>query len=848
MTLPSPIAPTPDLGGPSHQAGLGGLIALIEGVEQALPLAEVVVRTSIVADCARTVVEQRFANPFTQPLEATHLFPLPEDGAVVELELKAGEVTVRAECKEREQAESDFAAARDAGHQAALLTSERADVHTLQITRIPPGEEVRVRLVVVERLQKVDGRYRWRFPTVIAPRYLSGTPVHHEGPGVLPATDRVPDADRLQPPLRLSGGTKLDLEVEIQGPVRNLQCAQHAFRIDLDEAIRVAPSADTTLNRDFVLAFATAEADRLVSRAWTDGSYTLVCVEPPSVALPKALPRDAVFVVDISGSMSGVKMRAAKLALTSAVHGLSPGDRFRMIAFDDRVEPMSPGLLTYDEQTLARADAWIASLQSRGGTEMLPAIQAALEGEDVAGRSRSVLFITDGQAWNEAELTAAVSNRRKGARFFTFGIDTAVNGALLSRLARVGGGTCELVTPSDDIEEALANLEARFGNPVLENVRVDGMPGARIAGEAVFTGRPATLLVEGAPATLTVRGQGAEGPVELAVEPKKLAFPIGALWGRDRVAALEDRLILKPFEEEALRPEILRVALQFQIASRFTAFVAVDTSRVVAGELRRMVQPVEAPAGWDMAMGGGGMPAAAPAPAGPPPFAKRASRNRAQTFAMPQASAPMAPPTGALPEPDMARSSGGGRGMLGRISDALFGAADRAPEKQESRSRRDEPGSPTAATVPESRKLREAPREEAAVARPAPMPASPPLAQAWSAEEDAETGAPVPSDAAGELARSQSADGSFGGDVARTAAALLALVLLGNTRRTGPRRRTVVKAAAWLAQHASEPLAALALQLLADAEAGAAVAPGDAWSPLYGAGREGSLLQVTAQA
>ncbi|MCA9568932.1 MAG: VWA domain-containing protein, partial [Myxococcales bacterium] len=384
MTL-IPLSPSAALHLPPR-GDLGGLVALVEGVEAAFPLVELKVRTTIVADCARTVVEQRFANPHAVPLEAVHVFPLPEDGAVTEVTLHAGEVTVRAELRERQAAEQAFAEARDAGHRAALLTVERADVHTLRVTRIPPGEEVRVRIVIAERLEKVDGRYRWRFPTVIAPRYLPGQATHHDGPGVLPATDRVPDADRLQPPIRLVGGTRLDLEVEIEGPVRNLQCAQHAFRVDLDSRIRVAPAADSTLDRDFVLAFGTADADAVTSRAWTDGQYTLVSVEPPSQAFPDVLPRDAVFVVDISGSMSGVKMEAAKRALRTALHGLTDGDRFRLVAFDDSLHPMSPDLLAYDARSLARADAWIDALGPRGGTEMLPAIQEALKHPDVEGR------------------------------------------------------------------------------------------------------------------------------------------------------------------------------------------------------------------------------------------------------------------------------------------------------------------------------------------------------------------------------------------------------------------------------------------------------------------------------
>jgi hypothetical protein len=95
---------------------------------------------------------------------------------------------------------------------------------------------------------------------------------------------------------------------------------------------------------------------------------------------------------------------------------------------------------------------------------------------------------------------------------------------------------------------------------------------------------------------------------------------------------------------------------------------------------------------------------------------------------------------------------------------------------------------------------------------------------------------------AGQLARAQSADGSFGGDVGRTAAALLALVKLGHTRRSGDRRRTVLKAATWLAKHSGDPRAALALRALAAAEAGAPLSPDADWRALAAAGREGRIL------
>jgi Ca-activated chloride channel family protein len=758
--LPVSLDPTPALPAAPHPYGLGALLAR----NLPLPLTAVRVRAGIVGSFARVEVEQRFENPYEQPLEAVHIFPLPPGGAVIEAELRAGETVVRAECRERQDARATFEGARRSGHRAALLEAERADVHTLRVTNLPPRTSVTVRIVFVETLAPVDGRLVWRFPTTIPPRYTPGLPLGHEGPGVHPDTDAVPDASRLSPPLRLEGGTRLDLEVTLAGPITSLASSLHAVRMDLNGGtVRVAPSAKATLNRDFVLAFTTAGADRAASRAWTDGRYTAVLVEPPAGSAPRTLARDAVFVLDVSGSMQGVKMEAAKRALTTALHGLLPGDRFRLIAFNHQVTAFRPGFTPYDDRSLADADRWVASLVPDGGTEMLPALQEALAEDGEADRVRTVLLVTDGQSSDEDRLVPAVAHRRNGATVFTLGIDTAVNANLLQRLARVGGGTCELCTPHDDIEGVVARLEARFGSPLASEVRVEGGEAARPEPAVLFSGRPVAVLLEGAPSSLRVTGRLPEGSFAEEVVPALVDVPLGALWARERVASLEDRIALHPHQEEGLRAEILRIALEHGIASRYTAFVAVDRSVTVTGERVEVVQPVEAPADWDLlrdVLAGGGAPAVAPRAGG---------RMRSPSFA--RAAAPMA----AAPLSAMA---------LGAFPDA--------------------------------------PLQEKTYLRDAAAPIS---------------------DPAGELARSQSADGSFGNDVARTAAALLALVLLGNTRRGGVRQRVVLKAAAWLEARRADPLAALALEALEAAERGETPSPAAAWDPLYAAGLEGEVLR-----
>lgn len=771
---------------PVDPRGCGGLLALLDGVERAFPLKEIRVRATWFGEACRTVVEQRFENPFDRPLEAVHIFPLPEDGAVTHVTLTAGDVVVEAVCKERAEAERTFEQARREGHTAALVTAERDDVHTLRVTRIPPKAAVTVRIVVIERVAWADGRARWRFPTVVAPRYLPGSEIGQQGPGVLPDTDRAPDASRLAPPIRLSGGTTLDLEVHLAGGARRVTSSLHAVQVELGDGVRIAPIRAQN-DRDFVLEVEALPGAGVGTRACTDGAYTMVVVDPP--AIPQStLPRDAVFVIDISGSMGGVKLDAAKKALSAALHGLVPGDRFRLIAFDDRVEPASPDFVAYDDRSLALGDAWIARLAARGGTEMLAPLKEALGGGSLPpdGRVRTVLFVTDGQAHNDAELCAAVAHRRGSTRLFTLGIDTAVNRALLGRLARLGGGVCELATPNDDIERVISRMEARFGGPVADGVAVAGA--ARPDAQVLFAGRSVAFFLEGAPERVTVTGRTAQGPLVQEVTPVRVDAGIGALWARDRVAWLEDRLATRPYEEEAIRPEIVRVATAHSIASRFTAFVAVQHERRVDGALVEVVQPVPVPHQW--ADGFAAPPPAQAAPAGWVAGGPRfASLGAAMPAAAPVPASPMR--SGAAPKVAPAQSA-----------DADFSgfdgaAADRPAPRPAERAKKGGILGNVAGAI------------GSLFGGGAAAPAEKPAAKA-----------DMDGDPSGELARRQRADGSFDGDVRMTAAALLALVKAGHTRISGDRRRTVLKAASWLAGR-PEAVAKAAIAALEAVEGGA---------------------------
>src|SRR3954471_11371522 len=226
-----------------------------------LPLESVKVTARVVDRVAEVLVEQKFQNPFSDPIEAVYVFPLAGGCAVSRFEMQIGSRDPRAKVEARGEARRQYAEALQQGKRAALLEQERDDVFTVQVGNIAPGESIVARLTYSERLPFFeDGRTELRLPLVVAPRYVGGEELQREqaGKGVANDTTTVPDASRISPP-RLARGfdpkVALDIQVELFGGASELSCSQHAMSASATpESARISLSREREpLDRDFVL-------------------------------------------------------------------------------------------------------------------------------------------------------------------------------------------------------------------------------------------------------------------------------------------------------------------------------------------------------------------------------------------------------------------------------------------------------------------------------------------------------------------------------------------------------------------------------------------------------------------
>ena len=183
-------------------------------------------------------------------------------------------------------------------------------------------------------------------------------------------------------------------------------------------------------------------------------------VMPPDAAVGelKPLPKEVIYVIDTSGSMDGESIEQAKAALVLALTRLSPDDYFQVINFHSETHKLFESPLPATPQNIRTAVSSVRNLVAGGGTEMLPALNAALGNRANSDRVRQVIFITDGSVSNEVTLLGYIRNHIGQSRLFTIGIGSAPNGFFMRKVAEMGRGTFTYIGKTSEVNLKMNEL------------------------------------------------------------------------------------------------------------------------------------------------------------------------------------------------------------------------------------------------------------------------------------------------------------------------------------------------------------------------------------------------------
>jgi len=582
---------------------------------------------------ARVSVMQRFVNPSDGWVEGIYVFPLPEDSAVDTLKMRIGDRLIEGVVKAREEARQIYEQAKSEGKKAALLEQQRDNLFTNAVANIGPGETIVVNIEYQQTVrQDTDARggyFQLRFPMVVAPRYspepIIQTVDFSNGQSGFGVTDPVPDREVIDAPVldprenaKINPVT-LTVHLAAGFPIGEVDSPFHELiSREQDDKTRILTLKNDSIpaDRDFELNWRSKGAAPNAALFYEEvagKNYILAFVTPPEIDLGK-LPkkdREVVFVIDNSGSMAGESMDQAKQALDEALSRLKPSDKFNIVRFDDTHEVLFRSAVSPDQENIAIARHFVSRLEADGGTEMLPALKAALvdQNRDDTDRVRQVVFITDGAIGNEQQLFDAINSGKGRSRVFTVGIGSAPNSYFMSRAAEIGRGTFTHIGSLDQVKTRMNSFFEKLENPVMTGLSVRGV------GATLFEASPDPLpdLYKGEPIVVAAMADKMSGTLQLegdfAGQPWQVNMDlamatkgdgIGKLWARRKIASLEANGVYRS-DYETVNSQVEQVALAHHLVSSQTSLVAVDVkvTRPSGEEVTSTKIPLNLPAGWD---------------------------------------------------------------------------------------------------------------------------------------------------------------------------------------------------------------------------------------------------------
>lgn len=588
-------------------------------------------KTDITVDINGVIADihvlQTYANEGQNPINASYVFPASTKVTVHGMQMQIGNQIVTAQIKEKEEAEEEFEEAKEEGKSASLLSEEQPNVFSMNVANIMPNDTVSIDLHYTELITPADGTYQFVYPTVVGPRYVSpviddcGTREEWTATPYLPE-GKLPDS-QYNIHVSLSAGV----------PITELTSSSHKIDIKWDENtkadISLADPTDYAGNRDFILDYKLTSEDISTGLMLNTGekeNFFMLMVQPPERFDAKDIPpREYIFVLDISGSMSGFPLDTAKELIKNLVSNLKETDTFNLILFSGASYQMAERSVPATKENIEKAIRIIDYQEGSGGTELAPALEEAIAIPASDDVSRNIVIITDGYIYGENDIFDIIRENAENADFFPFGIGKSVNRYLIEGIAKTGQGEPFIVTDETEASETAKQFKTYIQSPVLTDIQVsfDGFDAYDVEPTilpTLYAQKPIVLLGKwrGEPkGTVTITGKTGAGDYTQTISVADMLTPdanteddhaltasaaavsldsdaLSYLWAQKRIEHLTNYGLNK--NNPDIKDELTELGLTYSILTPYTSFIAVlDTVRNPDGNATDTDQPLPLP-------------------------------------------------------------------------------------------------------------------------------------------------------------------------------------------------------------------------------------------------------------
>jgi Ca-activated chloride channel family protein len=457
------------------------------------------------------------------------------------------------------------------------------------------------------------------FPTVVGPRYTS------QKDSTTKSGDQIVNTPYLHQGEKPTSTLHISARIAAGMPIQEISCPSHQVFPQYQSPNTAQLSLDDSDpfqgNRDFVLHYRLTGdqiASGLLLFQGEDENFFLYMAQPPTrVATEEIPPREYIFVVDVSGSMSGFPLETSKRLLTDLIGHLRPSDYFDVVLFAGDSSVLSETSLQANKDNLANAIRLLNDQRGNGGTELLPAVQRAMGIPRQQNMSRNVVLVTDGYIDGEEGVFDYIRDNLGQSNVFAFGIGSAVNRYLIEGVAKAGMGEPFIVSQESEAESVANKFREYIQTPVLTNIQIRSIGFETYDVNPVhfpdlLAQRPLILFGKWrGPVTGTFELTGKSGRgdymtrLDIAgLQPDEGNRALRYLWARSRIAELSEYGLGNVPENRV--KDITSLGLKYNLLTQYTSFIAVR--EVVTNTLepgKDINQPIPLPIRVsDMAVGG----------------------------------------------------------------------------------------------------------------------------------------------------------------------------------------------------------------------------------------------------
>lgn len=564
-----------------NESRAAGTLSLNASGDQALEIRSHEVSVTIQNGFAKTEVNQVFFNANGRAVEGLYSFPVPKDGSLSEVSILTGEQELKGEVVEKEKAEAIYESETSKGNQAGLTQKDEYRDFEFWVSNIPAQSEVHLRFVYYEPLILDHGVGRYIYPL-------------EEG-----GTDEVTPQFWSQN-TTVEGNFSIEVALKSAWPVADVRTPGfNSTQLESDNGIVTQYiTTNGSLNGDFVFYYRLQDnlpgrVEVVPYKAGKGNPGTFMMVVTPGVDLkPLDQGSDYVFVLDVSGSMSG-KLGTLVSGVKKTIQTFRPQDRFRIVAFNNESKELTKTWVPATSEQVDHAVRLLDRVQSGGGTDLYSGLKRGLQAID-SDRVTSMILVTDGVTntgiIEPKEFDLLMS--RSDVRLFGFLLGNQSNWPLMETVCNATGGYYRQVSNSDDIIGQIMLAKSKVLHESIHNFDL------KISGVDTFDVSPTQIKKVFRGQQLVFFGRyGSGGQAELQINARvsgeekvystTFNFPevhtdnpeLERLWALNRIHTLELQKSLgnqDPIESESA---VTDLALQYQLVTDYTSMLVLSDSQ-----------------------------------------------------------------------------------------------------------------------------------------------------------------------------------------------------------------------------------------------------------------------------